>query len=70
MTHRKVLGENIRTLRRAKEWTQETLARKTKLTSGYISTVELGQETISVDNLLTIAKALKTPLAELIKGIE
>ena len=70
MTHRKAIGENIRNLRRAKGWTQEKLARLTKLTSGYLSTVELGQENISVDNLAKIARALKTTLAELVKGIE
>jgi transcriptional regulator with XRE-family HTH domain len=70
VTHRKAIGENIRTLRRAKGWTQETLARKTKMDSGYLSTLELGQVTISVDNLLKIAHALKTPISELIKGVE
>lgn len=69
MTARKALGENIRTLRRAKGLTQQQLARKTILTSGYISTVELGQETISVDNLLSVAKALKTTASELLKEI-
>ena len=67
MTHRKVIGENIRTLRRARGWTQETLARKTKMNSGYISTLELGQVTVSVDNLVKIAKALKTTPADLFK---
>jgi transcriptional regulator with XRE-family HTH domain len=70
VTHRKVIGENIRNLRRAKGWPQEKLARLTKLTSGYLSTVELGQENISVDNLAKIARALKTTLAELVKEIE
>ena len=69
MTHRKAIGENIRTLRLAKGWTQETLARRTRLTSGYLSTVELGQENISVDNLAKIARALKTTLGELVKEI-
>jgi len=69
VTHRKVIGENIRTLRLAKGWTQEKLARQTKLTSGYLSTVELGQENISVDNLAKIARALKTTLTELVKEI-
>jgi transcriptional regulator with XRE-family HTH domain len=67
VTHRKVIGENIRTLRRARGWTQETLARKTKMNSGYISTLELGQVTVSVDNLVKIAKALKTTPADLFK---
>ena len=70
MTHRKAIGEKIRTLRRARGWTQETLARKTKMDSGYLSTLELGQVTISMDNLLKIARALKTTLSELVQGIE
>jgi len=70
MTHRKVLGENLRSLRLAKGLTQEQLARKSKVTSDYISMLEHARANVGLDNLIKIARALKTPLAELIKGCD
>lgn len=70
MNHEKVIGENIRTLRRAKGWTQETLARKCRMNSDHLSTIELGTVNVSIVTLIKIAKALKSSVAELIKGAE
>jgi XRE family transcriptional regulator, regulator of sulfur utilization len=66
----KVIGENIRTMRRAKGWTQETLARKCRMNSDHISTIELGTVNVSIITLIRIARALKSSVAELIKGAE
>lgn len=66
----KVIGENIRTARKAKGWTQETLARKCKMNSDHISTIELGTVNVTIGSLLHIAKALNSSVAELIKGAE
>jgi transcriptional regulator with XRE-family HTH domain len=70
VNHEKVIGENIRTLRRAKGWTQETLARKCRMNSDHLSTIELGTVNVSIVTLIKIAKALKSSVAELIKGAE
>jgi transcriptional regulator with XRE-family HTH domain len=69
MIHRKVLGKNLRSLRRAKKLTQEQLARKCRVTSDYISMLEHGRANIGLDNLIKITRALKTTLSELLKEI-
>jgi transcriptional regulator with XRE-family HTH domain len=46
---------------------QERLAEKANLNSGYVSDVECGKENISVDALQRIASALKISIVELFK---
>jgi len=53
------LGENIRTRRKQAGLSQERLAEKANLHPVYVSAVERGVKTISVDALLRIAKAVK-----------
>jgi len=48
---------------------QEKLAERAELNTTYVSDVERGKENISLDALVRIATALKTPLAGLIRGI-
>jgi len=48
--------------------TQEALAEKADLHPVYISAVERGVKTISMDPLYRIAKALKVQVADLCKG--
>lgn len=67
--YRKILGENIRTHRRNKGWSQEKLAEKADLHHNYIGNVERGEENISVDALMRIAAALKISLSDLVSGI-
>jgi transcriptional regulator with XRE-family HTH domain len=67
--HRRVLGEAIRNRRKALQYSQEKLAEKADLTPAYLSDVERGVETISVDRLVRITKALNVPLADLVQGI-
>jgi transcriptional regulator with XRE-family HTH domain len=63
------LGEAIRNRRKALQYSQEKLAEKADLTPAYLSDVERGVETISVDRLVRITKALNVPLADLVQGI-
>ncbi len=70
MSHRKTFGANLRASRVAKGLTQEQLARKCKVTSDYISMLEHGRANVGLDNIVKIAKGLRIPIAELIKGIE
>lgn len=67
--HRRMLGENIRSKRKSIGYSQERLAEKADLHPTYISDVERGEETISVDSLFRIARALKTPLRDLFEGL-
>ncbi len=70
MTHRKTLGANLRAFRDAKGLTQEQLARKSKVTSDYISMLEHGRANVGLDNLVKISRALKISICELIKDCE
>lgn len=67
--YRKVLGDNIRTHRRQLGWSQIKLAEKADLHHNYIGDIERGEENVSVDTLMRIAKALGIPLEGLLRGI-
>ncbi|HET6402738.1 MAG TPA: helix-turn-helix transcriptional regulator [Candidatus Kapabacteria bacterium] len=61
---------NIRAARNNKEWSQEKLATRAKLDSSYLSELERGQVNVSIDKLVIIAKALRIPFSELVKGLD
>jgi transcriptional regulator with XRE-family HTH domain len=67
--YRKILGENIRTHRRNIGWSQEKLAEKSDLHHNYIGDIERGEENVSVDTLMRIAKAMNVNLGELVAGV-
>jgi len=64
--HRRVLGEAIRRCRKDAGFSQERLAEKADLHPGYVSQVERGVRTISVDALLRVAKVLGVRLRDLV----
>jgi transcriptional regulator with XRE-family HTH domain len=68
--HRRVLGDKLRTCRKRANLTQERLAEKTGLSAVFISLVENGWRTISVDSLLRISRVLKVELEELVHGMK
>ena len=68
-THRRVLGDAVRTQRKRLKMTQEKLAEKTGLSVVFLSLLENGHRTISVDALLRIAKALGVRATELMSGL-
>ena len=53
------VGERIRTIRKTRGFTQETLAERTGLQSTYISDVERGDRNISLETLEKIIEALE-----------
>ena len=67
--YRRVLGEAIRINRKTVGLSQEKLAEKAELHPKYLSEVERGQKTISMDALMRITKALKVRLHELVRDI-
>jgi transcriptional regulator with XRE-family HTH domain len=67
--YRRVLGEAIRVHRKRVGFSQEKLAEKADLHPVYISTVERGTKTISVDALMRIAKALNIRIRELTRDL-
>jgi transcriptional regulator with XRE-family HTH domain len=64
LRHRKLLAEAIRSHRRNAKLTQEKLAELANLNPKYIGEVERGMKNISVDALIRIAAATKTPVRD------
>jgi transcriptional regulator with XRE-family HTH domain len=69
LRHRKIIGEAIRLRRREAELTQEGLAELVDLNPKYIGEVERGEKIVSIEALLRIAEAVKTPIAEFFRDI-
>jgi transcriptional regulator with XRE-family HTH domain len=65
--HRRLLGEAIRAKRKKANFSQEKLAEKSNLSTVFISRVERGKESPSVDSLVKIAKALSANVRDLVK---
>ncbi len=62
-----IVGENIRTLRQAKGWSQEKLAFEADLHRTYIGDIERGERNVSVVNVQKIADALGVCAADLLR---
>jgi len=67
--HRRLLGEAIRAARKEAGLSQERLAEKADLSTVFISRVERGKESPSVDNLVKIASALGIRLRNLLSAL-
>lgn len=64
----RLLGEAVRATRKKAGFSQEKLADKADLSTVFISRIERGVESPSVDNLLKIAKALGVRVRDLVAG--
>ena len=67
--HRRLLGEAIRARRKKKRLSQERLAEKADLSTVFISRVERGKESPSVDSLVKIARALGVRPRDLVRDL-
>jgi transcriptional regulator with XRE-family HTH domain len=67
--YRRALGNAIRTHRKKAGLSQEKLAEAAELHPVYISAVERGVKTISMDALMRITKALSVRLPELVRDL-
>jgi XRE family transcriptional regulator, regulator of sulfur utilization len=67
--YRRILGENIRTERKRAGLSQEKLAEKSELHPVYLGRVERGEENVSIDSLMRIAKAMKLSIQDLVSGV-
>ena len=63
---RTLIGLNIGYYRRARNMTQIELAEALSISSNYLSQVERGCKTLSLDKLLQLAEALKVDEKELL----
>ena len=66
--HRRLLGHAIWNTRKKAGLTQEKLAEKSDLSTVFISRIERGIESPSVDNLVKVAKALGVKVVDLVNG--
>lgn len=66
----RVVGQNIRRHRLEMNWTQEMLAAEVRLSSDYISRLELGKENPTLDVLVRISIVFKRQVAELFRAEE
>jgi transcriptional regulator with XRE-family HTH domain len=66
--HRRLLGESVRAKRKEAGFSQEKLAEKAGLSTVFISRIERGVESPSVDNVVKIAKALGVKASDLVDG--
>jgi transcriptional regulator with XRE-family HTH domain len=64
---RKKFGKRLRYLRRDRDMTQEHLAELTDLSVNFISLLETGQSSPSLESIVKIAKALEVDAGELFK---
>jgi transcriptional regulator with XRE-family HTH domain len=67
--HRRILGATIRATRAEAALSQEALAEKAGLSTVFISRVERGIESPSLDSLVKIAKALGVRVRELVADL-
>lgn len=66
----RVIGQNVRRQRIERKWTQEMLAAEVKLSSDYISRLELGKENPTLDVLVRISIVFNREVVELFKADE
>lgn len=69
-TSRQILGNNIKQIRQKKAFSQEQLADAASLHRTYIGSVERGERNVSLDNIVSIARALEVLPFELLKDIQ
>jgi len=65
-----VLGRNIRFLRHAQGFSQESFAPICGINRAYLGRIERGEQNISTLNLIKIARALGVSVGKLFKGIK
>jgi len=65
--HRRLLGDAVRARRKKAGFSQEKLAENADLSTVFISRIERGVESPSLDNLVRIAKALGVRARDLVR---
>ncbi len=66
MEIKRIIGENIKQIRFAKDLTLNDLSLLSKMSRTYINDIELGKKNISIEKLVTLAKALGVDVNTLI----
>jgi transcriptional regulator with XRE-family HTH domain len=61
----RVLGQNIRRIRKESRLTQEDVSDKAHLNSSYFGRIERGEMNVTIETLMAIAQALNVDVSEL-----
>ena len=64
-----VFGKRLAEIRRAKGFTQESLAEKADVTALTVAYIEQGRQWPRISTMQSLAKSLSVPIAELFKGL-
>lgn len=70
VTDAQIFGEHIRVLRQERGLTQERLAGKADLTTGFVNSIEHGRKVPSLTTILKLAKALELGAPDLLAGFD
>jgi transcriptional regulator with XRE-family HTH domain len=63
--HRRAFGDRVRSLRRAKDWTQEQLAEAAAMDRSYLADIEAGHRNPTLDVIHRLASGLEVAATEL-----
>ena len=64
------IGQLIKSARSAQDLSQEELAAEARLGRTYVGRIERGEQNISIQNLIVIAKTLGKEISELVPPID
>lgn len=64
------VGDRLREIREAKKWTQDQLATKSGVSTGFLSDIENNKRNPSSEYVLKIANALGASIDYLLRGVE
>lgn len=67
--HRRRFGENVRTQRRLRAWSQESLAEHAEMDRTYIVGIETGRRNPTLDVIVRLAIALDLSPSALLEGL-
>lgn len=68
--HNKAFGNTLQKLRREKMWSQEYLGFEADLSRAFVSLLERGQRSPTLDTIMVLCAALQISLADLAKLVQ
>ncbi|MEK4063514.1 MULTISPECIES: helix-turn-helix transcriptional regulator [Paenibacillus] len=64
------MGQRIRTYREKKEWTQDVLGEKVRLTRSSIANIELGKQKVPLSTIYLIAHTLQVEIFDILPSMK